>query len=60
MRIFEEIGGQSLAQLWAPFGLGKAGQTTPESSLLREGGVLSLIQAAQAYGILAAGGKAMV
>ncbi len=57
VRIFEEIGGQSLAQLWAPFGLGKAGQTTPESSLLREGGVLSLIQAAQAYGILAAGGQ---
>lgn len=56
-KIFEEIGGQSLAQLWLPFGLGRVSQAAPKADLLEEGGVLTLLQAAKAYGILAAGGQ---
>jgi membrane peptidoglycan carboxypeptidase len=55
--IFDEIGGESLAQLWAPFGLRRISQSSLSSDLLKKGGALTLLQVAQAYGILADGGK---
>jgi membrane peptidoglycan carboxypeptidase len=56
-RIYEEIGSQTLAQLWIPFGLGQVSSTEPETSMLERGGFWTLLQAARAYGILAAGGQ---
>lgn len=55
-KIFDEIGGQTLQQTWAPFGLGKVTQGVPESSILSRGGMITALQAAQAYGVLAANG----
>ena len=56
MKLFEEIGGQNLQQLWAPFGLGKVSQGTPGSDLLFEGGLLTPLQVARAFGVFAAEG----
>jgi membrane peptidoglycan carboxypeptidase len=56
VRIFDEIGGQNLQQLWTPFGLGQVVAGIPESNILFGGGLVTPLQVAQAFGVFAAGG----
>ena len=55
-RIFDEIGGQSLRQLWALFGLGGSIQDQSDGGVLSGGGLLTPLQAAQGFGVFAAEG----
>jgi membrane peptidoglycan carboxypeptidase len=56
-KVFNEIGGENLEQIWSPFGLGRVSQATPQSDLLYQGGLLTPLQAAQSFGVFAANGQ---
>ena len=55
-KIFDEIGGQNLQQLWIPFGLGRVVAGIPERNILFGGGLVTPLQVTQAFGVLASGG----
>lgn len=56
VKIFDEVGGQNLQQLWTPFGLGRVVAGIPESDILFGGGLVTPLQVTQAFGVFAAGG----